>query len=480
MRPTLALAASIALAVSAGPVTAQQARSISQADKAAGARANPELLEQYGGAYSGPAAVYVASVGRRIAVQSGLSNSQGDFTVTLLNSPVENAFAIPGGYVYVTRQLLALMNDEAELASVLGHEVGHVAARHSTKRNNTSTIGQILSAGLGVLTGSEGLGQLAGYGAQLYTLRFSRTQEYQADDLGIRYLAAARYDPYAAADMLASLNAGATLQARLKGKGEEEGAPAWASTHPNTVDRVARARSKAAATGAQPGAGLRNRDAFLAAIDGLLYDDDPAQGVVDGQTFRHPGLKLRFTAPAGYAIANGTTAVTVSGNGAQAQFGGGRATGDLAAYVAEVLRGLGAQEAVDRDSLRQGRINGMETATLMTRAQTSRGQVDVGVVAYRTEPGRAYHFVTITSAGSGLGPFEGLIGSLARMTDAETAAIRPRRVQVVTVKSGDTVASLSTRMAYPDGRLERFLTLNGLEAGVALRPGDKVKLIVRG
>ena len=103
----------------------------------------------------------MASVGKRIAVQSRLSNSQGDFTVTLLNSPVENAFAIPGGYVYVTRRLLALMNDEAELASVLGHEVGHVAARHSNKRNSTSTIGRILSMGLGVLTGSSQLGQLA-------------------------------------------------------------------------------------------------------------------------------------------------------------------------------------------------------------------------------------------------------------------------------------------------------------------------------
>jgi len=136
------------LALVAAPVAAQQARSISASDKAQGAQANPELVKQYGGRYTGPQAAFVERVGKRVAVQSGLSNAQGDFTVTTLNSPVENAFAIPGGYIYVTRQLLALMNSEAELASVLGHEVGHVAARHSQSRNTRSIIGSILAAGV--------------------------------------------------------------------------------------------------------------------------------------------------------------------------------------------------------------------------------------------------------------------------------------------------------------------------------------------
>lgn len=143
-----AILALIAVPVTA-PVTAQTTRSISASDKAQGAQANPELVKQYGGRYTGPQAAFVERVGKRVAVQSGLSNAQGDFTVTTLNSPIENAFAIPGGYIYVTRQLLALMNSEAELASVLGHEVGHVAARHSQSRNTRSTIGSILAAGQG-------------------------------------------------------------------------------------------------------------------------------------------------------------------------------------------------------------------------------------------------------------------------------------------------------------------------------------------
>jgi predicted Zn-dependent protease len=479
MKNIIALFLSAALIVPAVPAPAQRARSISASDKATGAKANPELLEQFGGAYTGPAAAYVSAVGKRIAVQSGLSNSQSDFTVTLLNSPVENAFAIPGGYVYVTRQLLALMNDEAELASVLGHEVGHVAARHATKRNNRSTIGQILSAGLGALTGSSGLGQLAGYGAQLYTLRFSRNQEYEADDLGITYLSRARYDPFAASDMLASLNAETSLDAQIKGT-DKNATPAWFSTHPNTADRVARARDRAAVAAPAPNPAARNRDAFLAAIDGLLYDDDPAQGIVDGQTFRHPGLKLQFTAPAGFAIANSPSAVGISGTGGQAQFGGGRPTTDLAAYVQEVFRSVGVQGGVAADAIRTTRTNGIDAARALTQASTSQGQVDVGVVAYRPAAGQVYHFVTIARAGAGFGPFSGMIDSVARLSDPEAAAIRPRRVKVVTVAAGDTVASLSARMAYSDHRVERFRTLNALDAGEALRPGQKVKLIVRG
>ncbi len=198
------------LALVAAPVAAQTTRSISASDKAQGAQANPELVKQYGGRYTGPQAAFVERVGKRVAVQSGLSNAQGDFTVTTLNSPVENAFAIPGGYIYVTRQLLALMNSEAELASVLGHEVGHVAARHSQSRNTRSTIGSILAAGAGLLTGSNIATQLVGTGVQLYTLKYGRDQEYQADGLGIRYMTAAGYDPYASADMLASLRRRAT------------------------------------------------------------------------------------------------------------------------------------------------------------------------------------------------------------------------------------------------------------------------------
>jgi predicted Zn-dependent protease len=475
MRPLAALGLAVIMIGSASPAGTQTARSISASDKATGAKAHPQLLEEFGGLYAGPQSGYVSSVGKRIAVQSGLSNSERDFTVSLLNSPVNNAFAIPGGYVYVTRQLLALMNDEAELASVLGHEIGHVAARHSNKRNTRSTITSILAAGLGAITGSSQLAQIAGYGAQLYTLRFSRQQEYEADDLGIRYLASGGYDPYASSRMLASLAAQSTIDARVQGRSDN--VPTWASTHPDPGSRVARAQQRAGQMGVPVGKGLRNRDAFLAAVDGVMYDDDPKQGVVEGQTFRHPALGLRFTAPQGFAVVNGTSAVSISGSSGQAQFAGGRAT-DLRTHIGTVLRGLTNSQTTPNVEIRPTRVNGIDAAYATTRANSNSQQVDVTVFAYQLTPDSAYHFVTITPAGQGLGPFTSMINSFGRLSASEGAAIKPRRIDVVTVKAGDTVASLAGRMAYTSLKMERFLALNALAANSRLTPGQKVKLVV--
>ena len=276
-------AAMLCAATIATPAAAQT-RSISQNDRAQGAQANPQLLAQYGGKYSGPQSAYVERVGKRVAVQSGLSNASGDFTVTLLNSPVENAFAIPGGYVYITRQLLALMNSEAELASVMGHEVGHVAARHAAGRQTRSTIGQLLAAGAGALTGSDLAGRIVGTGAQFYTLKYGRDQEYQADALGVRYLSGANYDPYAAADMLAALDASTTLSASVANRTGAR-VPTWMSTHPNGADRVRRARQLAAATGRQPAPEVQDTT-FLRMLDGLRYDGGTGANALPAKTLR--------------------------------------------------------------------------------------------------------------------------------------------------------------------------------------------------
>lgn len=489
MKPIFAVATFAALIATAG-YGVTQTSSISANDKATGAKANPQLLAEYGGTYTGPQAAYVTRVGRKIAVQSGLSNSQNDFTIALLNSPVNNAFAIPGGYVYVTRQLTGLMNDEAELASVLGHEVGHVAARHSQKRESASrrnsifgALGQIL---VGAVAGDSGFGQLlsrgVGTGTQLLTLRYSRSQEIEADNLGIRYLAGAGYDPQAAASMLASLQAQTNLDAQTRGQADR-GVPAWASTHPDPGARVTNARAVAAKIGGPTtsGAGLRNRDAFLAAIDGMLYGDDPKQGVIEGERFVHPDLRIAFTAPQGFALSNGTQAVTVSGTGGQAQFAGGAiGTGGLPAYIDTVFRGIGAQGGVARDQIRATTINGFAANVVTTTAETQSGSADVTVVAYQTTPTAAYHFVTITPAGQGLGPFSGMVQSLTRLTAAQAAAVKPRRIQVVTVRAGDTIDTLARRMAYTDLQRERFLVLNAMTSGDRLATGDRVKLVVYG
>jgi predicted Zn-dependent protease len=458
-------------------VSAQAAQSISASDKATGAKAHPELLAQFGGAYDGPQADYVRRVGQKIAVQSGLSNAQGDFTVTLLNSSVNNAFAIPGGYVYVTRQLMGLMNNEAELASVMGHEVGHVAARHSNSRNRTSTIGSVGSLILGVLTGSNAVAQIAGQAAQLYTLRFSRQQEYQADDLGIAYLAKGGYDPMASSTMLAKLAAQSALDARMANQ-TGRSIPTWASTHPDPASRVARAAQNAAKTGVTKGA--LNEAAFLAALDGVMYDDDPKQGTIDGQIFKHRDLRLAFTVPAGFTMANSPSAVAISGNGGQAKFAGGAYDGNMRTYMTAVFKGLSESGAVEPGAITSTRVNGIEAASSTARANTQSGVVDVTVFAYVFDDKTAYHFITLVPQGQGSGPFESLFQSFRRLTSQEAATIKPRRIDVVTVGKSDTVDSLAAKMAYPAFRTERFLTLNALNPGTALRPGQKVKIIVYG
>jgi len=484
---TAALVVAGLLSTELAPAGAQSSRpmSISQADKQTGAQEHPKLLAEFGGAYKAPQAAYVTQVGRRIAVQSGLSNSQSDFTITLLNSPVNNAFAIPGGYVYVTRQLVGLMNDEAELASVLGHEVGHVAARHAAKRSQQSTLGSLgtlLGAiGAGLLTGSQEIAQLAqkvlGTGAQLWVLGYSRSQEYEADDLGVRYLASVGYDPRALSTMLTSLAAQSALDTRV-GRTPARSVPTWASTHPDPASRVQRALAKAQATGSR--ATLRNRDAFLTAINGILYDDDPHQGVTEGNSFRHPDLRLMFTIPQGYGMSNGTRAVTISGSGGQGQFGTGAFSGDLDAYIAAAFQDLaGGSVRIDYGRPQRTTVNGLTAAYSTARANTQSGQVDVTIFAYVFGPKSAYHFATLTPAGAA-NPFNAMFQSVRRLNDAEVAAIRPRKISVVTVKPGDTVARLAQRMAYPTSQLDRFLTLNALSSASRLKPGQRVKIVVYG
>lgn len=458
-------------------------QSMSAKDKATGAKAHPELLSEFGGLYEGQQAAYVTTIGRKVASQSGLANQPSEFTISLLNSPVNNAFAIPGGYVYITRQLMALMNSEAELASVLGHEVGHVAARHSQKRNSRATqagIGAVLATVLGgVLLGGDGakLGQqLGGAIAQRYVLSYSRAQEYEADDLGVTYLTKSGYDPVASSTMLASLAAQTSLDSRRGGRSENS-LPEWASTHPDPASRVTRARQKALAAGAKGKAS--NRDNFLQMLDGVLYDDDPKQGVVEGSSFRHPELKLGFNAPSGYVMTNGAQAVSVSGTGGQAQFSGGAFDGNLETYIGNVFKAVGgSQSQMDYGSVRRTTINGLDAGYASARATTRSGQVDVTVYAYVFGPSTAYHIVAINPVGSRT--FDAMFQSVRRLSTAEAGAIKPRRIDVITVKSGDSVKSLADRMAYPDYRMERFQVLNGLGANDVLKPGQKVKIAVQG
>ncbi|MCB2083314.1 MAG: M48 family metalloprotease [Sphingomonadaceae bacterium] len=472
-------ASSLALVGCMGGEIPSASSPITQSEAQQGAEYHPELLKEFGGTYDGPQAAYIQSVGKNIAVQSGLGNAREDFTVSVLNSPVNNAFAIPGGYIYTTRQLVALMNNEAELAGVLGHEVGHVAARHSQRRQAKAKenafyglLGQIAGAVIGGDIG--GLIARGSQYTQLLTLKFSRSQELQADELGIQYLNGAGYDPHAMATVLQSLAAQNALDAQLQGRADA-GIPEWASTHPDPQSRVQTAMQKAGG-----GTGTLNRDTFLSRIDGIMYGDDPRQGVIEGQQFIHPDLRLAFSVPSGFYMVNSTQAVSISGQSGKAQFSTGPYSGRLDSYVGSVFKALGGdQQNLAPSSIKRTTVNGIPAAYGTARVNNGNSQVDVVVFAYEFANNQAFHFAAITPAGKS-GTFNSMFNSLRRISTSEAAAIIPRKIDVVTVGRGDTVQSLANRMAYDNGKVERFRVLNALGANDTLTPGQKVKIVVRG
>lgn len=477
---TLLLAAGAVLTL---PVAAiAQQRYLNPRDVQEAQRQHAEMVDEFGGAETGARGAYVEAIGRKVAAYSGLANPGQTLRYTALNSAVENAFAVPGGYVYITRQLMAIMDDESELAFVLGHETGHIAANHAQQRRaqqQRNSILGVLGAILGSAVGGQGLGNVIMQGSQLATLRFSREQEYQADTLGMGYVMRAGYDPTSGARVLASIGRADALQTRLQGRANRS-TPEWASTHPLSENRVQRARAEAQRTG-RAGVGLRNRDVFLAQLEGVYVDDDPAQGIIEGRSFTHPDLRMQFVVPVGFTMQNSASAVTIAGSSGRAQFSGGRYNGSLEEYIARVVQGLtGGRTQVSMAPPRPTNINGMPAMYSIGRANTSSGAVDLSVMAYRWDANTVYRFVSLTQAGQGFGPFTPMVDSLRRISPAEAAAIRPRIIDVVTVQRGDTVQALANRMAYRDYRLERFMSLNNLAPNTPLAPGQKLKLVVFG
>jgi predicted Zn-dependent protease len=479
MRRSVLLFCAAALAIT--PAAAQRAHYLDPRDVAEAQKENAQIVEELGGAETGPRAAYVESVGRRVGAYSGVANAGQALHFTTLNSAVENAFSVPGGYVYITRQLMGIMGDESQLAFALGHEVGHIAANHAHQReeyaaqNPLGVLGRIL----GAVFGDRFMGSILQVRAKLQQLSFSREQEYEADTLGLRYMIAAGYDPAGAAQLLSALSRTTALEARVQGRTNRQ-TPEWASTHPLSENRMQRALQEARATG-RLGTGLHNRDVFLNQLEGVYVDDDPAQGVIDGPVFTHPDLRIQFRVPTGYLMSNGTFAVTVSGSAGKAQFSGGRYNGSLDNYILRVFEQLTrGQVELAIPQPRRTTINGMPAAYTTAHVRTDSGLIDVSVMAYQWDPQHIYHFVMLTQGGTGIGPFTPMVNSLRRITQAEAAAIRPRIIHVVRVKPGDTLQSLASRMAYRDFKLDRFLVMNGLTANSRLAPGQRVKLVIYG
>ena len=445
-------------------------------EAAIGAEEHPKLVAAFGGVYDERAVLthYVNTLG--LTLKRASETPGAAFTFTIVNSDIVNAFALPGGYVYVSRGLMALANSEAELAGVIAHEIGHVAARHTAQRYNRTVFTQLGAAILGAATGSRMIGELANLGAAAYVQGYSRDQELEADLLAVRYLSRAGYDPRAMQRFLARMGAESRLAALIAGKEETEPEASLFSSHPRTEERIAQA---AQAASALPGAGRRvAHDEYLLKLDNTLYGDDPAQGVRRGREFAHPELGFRFKVPPGFLMRNTPQAVVATHRGGTAvRFDGakGKGVGSMVAYLADDWLGDVALSDVARIT-----VNGMEAATGRARANTRQGQRDVRAIAIRFDADTIYRFLILTPPEQTAAMSEGLrrmTFSFRRLSEREISNIRPLRIRIHTVAPGDTVASLAATLPFEDFREERFRVLNGLEPGETLEPGRLVKLI---
>lgn len=447
-----------------------------------GAEEHPNMLKEFGGTYDDRALqAYVTALGNKLVAQSEIPGQKFQFFV--LNDDTVNAFALPGGYVYVSRGLVTLCEDEAELAGVIGHEIGHVVARHTAQRYSSQVATQLGLTAVGiigsVLGAPSGLGNVVGYGAQAALQSYSRSQELEADSLGARYMSKAGYDPHALTDFFSKLDAENAIDADANGRPRDN--YSVMSTHPRTSERIQQAK-KLAAQETPPNA-KRDRDTFLAQVDGVQFGKDPKEGFMKGDSFIHPDLDFRFDFPPAFQVNNGKTNVVGTDNkGTTIIFDMEDpkvATGmpNLSDYVS---RQWAAKSSVKLESVERLTINELEAATGTARVNTNKGTRDLRMLAIRGGRDKIFRFAFLTEpkvTASMSVPLRKTTYSFRTLTESEKNTIKAPHIRLQTVRTGDNPEKLSAAM--PLGKFNeawfRALNLNALSDGLAA--GEKVKVV---
>ncbi|NJO55268.1 MAG: M48 family metalloprotease, partial [Rhodospirillales bacterium] len=448
-----------------------------------GAEQHPKLVAESGGIYSHrDLGQYVDRVGQSLARHTEVPNATYKFTV--LDDDAVNAFALPGGYIHVTRGLLALASNEAELGGVLAHELGHVVARHSAQQYSealATTIGVTVLSVAGAFFGIPPIaGDLVGFGAQAYLQNYSRDQEMEADRLAVRYMTRAGYDPQALVTFFGKLDANARLQAEMVGDPDAADRFNIMSSHPRTIERLRQASNLAAV---RPVTATKTEEqAYLAQIDGIVFGDSPEDGIRRGRNFVHPDLRIAFRVPPGFVMRNSQRQLTAIGpDGSIIVFDSAR---DEEAARDQSVRAYLTRDWASSVSLRgveTFQIQEMEAATGLTRLSLRQGRMDARLVAIRTAPDRIYRFLFLTPPEATARfdeAFKQTAYSFRRLNAEEAREVQPLRIVVRTVAEGDSVRSLAEPMpfdAYDEGM---FRLMNGLRAGAEVQPGQQVKVVV--
>lgn len=411
---------------------------------------------------------YLQRIGVGLAADSERPDLPWHFRV--VDDPTPNAFALPGGFIYVTRGLLTLMNAEAELATVLGHEIGHVTARHSVQMISRAQLAQLgLGVGMILVPELRQFGDLAGAGMQLLFLRYGRDAEHQADDLGFRYALEEGYDVRAMANVFAAL-------ARMSQLENQSPLPAWLSTHPYPEERIARTQARVAAV-EQDLAALRLGAAdYMKRMEGMIYGVNPRNGFFEGARYYHPELRFQLTLPSGWQAQNLPQMVIAVSQNQDAAVQLTLAQGAIGTAAQQFLR----QEGIRVLQTAQTQINGLPAVVSTFQAQTPDGVV-AGIAAFVDHGGRTYRLLAYTPQqrlATYDATFRQVVGSFAPLTDSRILNVQPNRLAVVRLDRAMTLTEFN--QLYPSViPLAELALINQITSAAATIPaGTLLKRVV--
>lgn len=463
------------------PVTGKNEFMLMSKDQeiAMGQQSDPEIVGFFG-LYEDPQLQrFITEKGKEMAAISHRSDLPFEFKI--VDSPVVNAFAVPGGYVYFTRGIMAHFNNEAEFAGVLGHEIGHITARHSAKQYSNAMLGQIgLVAGSVISPQFAQFADIAQTGLQVLFLKFGRDAESQSDKLGVEYSTKIGYDASEMAGFFSTLD-------RLGSQDGAQEVPAFLSTHPDPADREVKVAKLAEAWKKRSEHTQFNvgRDSYLKMIDGLLYGEDPKQGYVENNVFYHPELRFQFSIPTGWAVQNTPQQVQMVPKEGQAVMLLTLAEGNSLERAAQATLQKYQLKAVDS---RQETINGLSAIVVVAdqqaqqqqQQQQSAQQTLRALLYFVQYGGNIYNLIGASSQAdfdSYMQLFRSNVGTFRELTDQSKINKRAERVSIKSVQQNGTLSQALSNLGVEQGRMEELAVLNGMTLNDAVQRGMLIKVI---